>query len=100
MEEDGPCCSLGLQLTPSIWAFLGGSSPGRVPEGSSQECLEHLAMQHFRALISPDRHPVCRERALLCCPHHEGFEQMMPTCLVFSALLPNSPRDDVPGPGV
>lgn len=98
--EDGEDPALPFPMPPGaprIWAFLCG--PSRPSVGPAQGRLPCLAMQHFCALTPPDGRPVCRDRALRIVPTRRALSNMMPTCLVFSALLPNSPRDDIRRPG-
>lgn len=92
----------GAMVFPRPSVDTKGLGSNRVPEGPSRECLDHLTTQHCHALISPERRPVCRERASepFCVTLPSTVRALMPTCLVFAALLPNSPGDAVPGPGL
>ena len=84
-------------ITKGLGFFFCGSSPGRIPEGSTQQCADHLALQHFDArfpqtgILSAEREPFC------VVPTMRAVSNMTPACLVFSALRPNSPRDAIPG---
>lgn len=92
VERSRPLGSPGLQEHRPLGFPLGTQQHS---EGPAQERSPCLARQHSRAVTPPERIQSPKGR-----PHQKALSSMMPTCLVLSALLPSSPRDDSRRPRV
>lgn len=85
---------------PRSGLSLCGSSPGSLPEGSAQECMDRLAAPHFSALF-PQTGLLSVERGPFCVVlTGRAVSRVTPACLVFSAPPPSSPGAAAPGPPV